>query len=131
MCRVARDQYTKFEEHHVVPCHLGGTNGPLVSLCEGCHTKVHDAASKLYKGDTHLPYREEDSRQRCHYLAQVICRAQLALEAQGNLNKKFKFSTSFTYEEHNLMVSLQRYYGKKSQGELVRYAILMLAKATF
>ncbi len=131
VCHVQRDGFTTFEEHHVVPCHLGGTNGPVVSLCDGCHTKVHDSATKLYRGVVNLPYREEDRRARCLYLAQVICRAQSALESQGNLNKKFKYSDTFSYEEHELLVSLQRYYGKKSQGELVRYALQMLAKQTF
>lgn len=131
VCHTQRDPYTTFEEHHIVPSHLGGSKGPLVSLCEVCHSKVHTAAANLYKGITQLPYREEACRERCLYLAQVICRAQSALESQGNLNKKFKYSDTFSYEEHELVVSLQRYYGKKSQGELIRYALQMLAKSTF
>lgn len=129
VCSKPKDTLT-FEDHHIVPQHLGGKNGPVVLLCGVCHTQVHNSAEALYKGNTHIPFRDAVQREKCLYLATVIVNARLAVEANGGLNKRFVFSTVFTYEEHETLVKLTKHYGM-NQPKLIKYALEQLAKRTF
>lgn len=74
------------EEHHIHPQAYGGpTDGPVVSLCELCHTCVHKAAMKLYaskQGEArdlvqrHLP--DQPARQeRLWKLVEAVVKARM------------------------------------------------------
>lgn len=131
VCSVYRTEYSEFEEHHVVPSHLGGNLGPTVSLCEICHTKAHKMAERLWWNKPYKPYSNPQHLERCVYLGVVICRARQQLEMQGGLNKRFKYSDTFSYEEHELLIALKNFYSLRSQGATIRYALKALAKQTF
>ncbi len=131
VCHVSRTDYSEFEQHHVVPSHLGGNLGPTVSLCEICHTKAHKMSEKLWFNKPYEPYKEESHLKRCTYLAVVICRARQQLECQSGFNKRFKYSDTFSYEEHELLIKLQRFYSLKSQGATIRFALNQLSQKTF
>jgi len=131
VCDVPQKDYPEFEQHHIVPSHLGGNKGPTVTLCEICHTKAHKMAEKLWHSKEYSPYKIPLHHRRCVYLGTVICRARQDLELKGNLNKRYKYSDTFSYQEHELLVKLQTYYNKKSQGALIRFALERLASQTF
>jgi len=128
VCEVSRNKYTEFEEHHVVPSHLGGNLGATVSLCDTCHTKAHKLSEKLWHGKEYHPFSDEQVFNRCLYLAVVICRARYSVEKSSGINKRYKYSDTFTYQEHELIKKLQRYYGSKSQKALIRFALEFLDK---
>ena len=130
VCENSVNDFEEFEQHHILPKHLGGADGPTVTLCNGCHKKVHDSAEALYKGKQKLPFKEQGARERCLYLATIICRGRIAVESQGGFNKRFVYTSILSYEEHELLVSLAKYYGK-SQKELIRFALNFLANKTF
>jgi hypothetical protein len=117
-----------FEEHHVVPRHLGGEHGPTVSLCGSCHTQMHTYALQLYRNTQKrtdpqqlFPARPQ-TQARFEYLADVIVRASIAIE--GHAGKKWKYATEFSDAEHNKLVSLAGIY--KSQDAAVHAALALL-----
>lgn len=130
VCQRRKDSMSGWEEHHIVPRHLGGSKGPTITLCGTCHTQTHDTANALYKGKTYLPFKDQHARERCLYLATVIVKARLSVEAQGNLNKRYVYTDVFTYQEHELLVKLGKHYSK-GQKDLIRFALQFLAKHTF
>lgn len=115
LCLVQASDPTKnFEDHHIVPRHLGGTNGPLVYLCSDCHTNVHACAEKLEKGKSYLPYKEHDCIKKCLYLAKVIADAAIMLK-QNPQNKIFVISGILDYKTHTKLVELTKYFGAKKR----------------
>lgn len=44
---LACDGVDSLHEHHVIPRHCGGSNGPTVTVCSRCHGVLHDAAKKF------------------------------------------------------------------------------------
>lgn len=128
VCKVSRTDYSEFEEHHVVPSHLGGNKGPTVSLCDTCHTKAHKMSEKIWHNQTYIPYKNAEHLRRCYYLAVVICRARLQMDAIGGENKRVKFSTTLTFEEHNLLKKVQKYFGIKNQKDTLIFALKKLSE---
>lgn len=118
---------TSTEEHHIVPRCYGGEKGPTVTLCSSCHTRVHESAESLYKGNPIFPYTDADERERCLYLATVIVNARLALERINDPNKRVVFSTTFDGETHELLVRLTKHLNL-SQKKVIIYALKELAK---
>lgn len=115
------------EEHHLVPRCYGGERGPTVTLCSSCHSRVHEAAESLYKGNPLVPFPEQDRRERCLYLATVIVNARLFLERAGDPNKRVVFSTFFDAETHNTLVKLTKHLNI-SQKKVIVFALKELAK---
>src|SRR5690606_18118779 len=76
------------EEHHVVPRAYGGTDGPLVSLCDGHHTALHKIAVALKSNKPYHQHltRDPEQDQKLMYLATVVVNAQAA--TTGDPNKK-------------------------------------------
>lgn len=124
-CWCCHARQVAFEQHHVVPRHLGGENGPLVTLCGSCHTNCHTYATQLYKGKVTIDlsaYQGKASMPRLSYLAEVIRRATIAIE--GTSGKKWKYATTFTDAEHDKLVRLAVLHG--SQDKAIRAALDLL-----
>ncbi len=131
LCEREPDNIATFEDHHILPKHLGGTNGPLVYLCADCHTNVHKCATKLLKGASYVPYARNLHKQRCLELAQVIVNGTVALE-KNPINKIHVFSGILDYDTHNKLVALVKYLktpkARLSQEDVIKLAIKELHK---
>ena len=126
LCSKPPDGITTFEDHHILPKHLGGTNGPLVYLCADCHTNVHKCATKLLKGLSYVPYSENSLKIKCLELAKVIVNGTIALE-KNPVNKIYVYSGIFDYATHNKLIELVKYLktpnSKISQDSVIKLAI--------
>ena len=112
-----------FEEHHTVPRSYGGERGPTVTLCCDCHTSAHKAADSLYaSGNPVVPFKSQISRERCLYLAQVICNARSAMETINSENKRYVYSGFFDGKTHAKLVRIADHL-KMSQKKVITYAI--------
>lgn len=119
------------EHHHVVPRSYGGEQGPTVSLCCDCHTSAHKAADSLYSsGNPVVPYKVVVSRERCLYLAQVICNSRNAMENLNSENKRVVYSGFWDGKTHAKIKRLAEYH-KLTQPKLLKLAIEQLYKRTF
>ena len=118
------------EHHHVVPRSYGGENGPTVSLCCDCHTCAHKTADSLYaRGNPIVPYQNVLSRERCLYLAQVICSARTKIESNPE-NKRYVYSGFFDSKTHGKLVRITESL-KMSQKKVIVYAIDQLYARLF
>lgn len=118
---------TKTEEHHLVPRCYGGEKGPTVTLCSSCHSRVHDAANALYKGNPLVPYASQAQRERCLYLATVIVNSRVAIEQVDDPNKRSVFTTWLDGETHTTLVRLTKHLGI-NQKKVFLLALKELAK---
>lgn len=122
----ANDPTTTFEDHHILPKHLGGEKGPLVFLCSDCHTNVHKCAEKLLKGNKWIPYKNKVHIDKCLYLANVIVKATLLIESNSE-NKIYVYSGTFDYSTHEMLVALVKYFKnnktKMNQDTIIKQAI--------
>lgn len=123
----ARKSHTATEEHHIVPRCYGGEQGPTVTLCSSCHTRAHEAAESLYKGNPYVPYASQAERERCLYLATVIVNSRLAIENSNDPNKRTVFTMMLDGETHRTLVNLTRYLGI-NQKKVMTLALNELAK---
>lgn len=116
---------SSFEDHHIIPRHLGGENGPLVLLCADCHTNTHACATNLIKkGEPLEIYDEPLHQERCLELATIIFRVHKSLEATGRLHefKKTKLQLTVTPRINKKLKQLAKSLGY-SQEKTLQYAI--------
>lgn len=110
------------EEHHVIPCAYGGTDGPTVTLCASCHGGVHDLShhiahnqtpdTLLVMGNDIVPFWTAEMSPRFIYLARVI---HLASErVAGSQNKPVKVGAIFDAETHRKLTALKSMLGVRS-----------------
>lgn len=116
------------ELHHVVPRAFGGLNGPLVALCDTCHSKVHRIAqtmpndySKLLLGLT------SEQQQRLAYLASVAYNAKHA--TNDDQNKLLPVSFKITKQEAQVLEHLKTVLNVKSRSDVYRLAVTRLYKS--
>lgn len=126
LCNAPNNGVITFEDHHIVPRHLGGTNGPLVFLCAHCHTNVHKTAEHWYTNKFVPIYKDVKKDVKLKYLAGVICKArQLVEKTEG---KQTVISGRLDYETHSNLKALAKYLGM-SQHNTMKYAINKLYNA--
>lgn len=113
------------ELHHIVPRAFGGLNGPLVALCDTCHSKVHRIAgllpndySKLLLGLT------AEQQQKLAYLAKVAYNAKHA--TNDDLNKLLPVSFKITKQEAQIVDHLKSVLNVKSRSDVYRIAVTRL-----
>ena len=114
------------ELHHVVPRAFGGLNGPLVSLCDTCHSKVHRIAGLLPNGDYSklLAGLSSDQQKRLAYLANVAYNAKHA--TNDDLNKLLPVSFKITKQEAQIIERLKSILNVKSRSDVYRIAVTRL-----
>ncbi len=130
-CVVCDLKNVPYELHHVVPRHLGGSKGPVVNICGGCHQMIHNAALVMKTGKA-MPDPDDDSwnavkKEKYAYLVRVIFKAMVA--AEGHFGKVWKYSRIWTDEEHNQLIRLAKIYG--SQDRALEVALEKLHKSHF
>lgn len=118
------------EEHHVFPRNAGGTDGPLVRLCTQHHTAAHLVAKRMQsrKDPSELVANEPAVvRQKINYLANAIVKAEAL--AANDPNKVVTHTMKLGREEQAALKLLKQKYPKRSRSEIIRAAILHLARA--
>lgn len=114
------------EDHHIFPRNAGGDDGPLVSLCSGCHAKAHGIANKLH---TQKPYTtllagmEKSSCVKLAWLADKIFKAEKAIE--NDPNKLLRNTVMLNTKETAMLEHLQKMLGK-SRNDLFKAGLQLL-----
>lgn len=123
---------TSLEEHHMIPRAYGGQDGPVITLCAGCHSCVHkladynaqdlEYAHKLLKTDN------KKSLTRLSELAIIIAYSKQA--TKNDENKTIVFMDRFPASVNRQLKALAKVL-KKDQRTIVRLAIAQLYKVYF
>jgi hypothetical protein len=110
-------QHSPGEDHHVIPRHLGGVDGPVVMLCEKEHKEVHRLANSYITGKT-KPYLglslDQDRRVR---LANSILNAHNLVH--NDTNRHIKLDLKIPGSVHKELVFLKQALGMSSQEQVV------------
>lgn len=73
------------EDHHIVPRAYGGEDGPVVSICDPHHQRVHSVARKLLYNKPYKHLLENKGYdQKVLWLASIIVKAQKAVVNDPN-----------------------------------------------
>ncbi len=119
------------EDHHIFPRNAGGTDGPLVSLCDSDHRTLHDIAKRLHKA---APYkdlligRDSKGQKKLLWLASCVVKAERA--AEGQENKLLQNSVKLTAQETMMIQRLQKML-KKNRSDVFRLGLHRLYKEIF
>lgn len=119
------------EDHHIWPQNAGGTEGPLVSLCEPHHSGAHKIALKLHAKQSYAKLMHGESKtamQKLLFLALNIVKFELA--TKDDPNKLLRNSVQLTPAETQMMERLQSSTGK-SRSDLFRAGLQLLYKQVF
>lgn len=120
------------EVHHICPRNAGGTDGPVVSLCDSHHTLIHKMANRLHTKKSNVSdlLFGEDARhtQKLLWLALMIVKSEQ--NVQDDPDKKFVGSVSLTRNETEMMKRLQSVTGK-GRSELFRAGLFLLYQKVF
>jgi hypothetical protein len=118
------------EEHHVFPQNAGGTDGPLVRLCDTDHTKAHKLALSLHKkkiASEYLIGASEEGKKKLMWLAAMIVKAEKATE--NDPNKVWKNPVNLEGQAPEAMRRLRAINPKLSKAAIVELALLKLLKS--
>ena len=119
------------EDHHIFPRNAGGTDGPLVSLCDSDHRTLHDIAKRLHKRKTYhdlLIGRNASQQKRLVWLGTCVVKAERS--TAGDANKLLLNSVKLSPEETKMIVRLQKFYDKP-RSDIFRHALRRLYLTTF
>jgi len=120
------------EEHHVMPRNAGGTDGPLVRLCDSHHTLLHKVAERLHRKAvfTDLMVGEQPSSiPKIMWLAAAVVRSEKAVE--NDPNKHVQNSVRLSQEDLHMLKRLQGIYKGKGRSELLRAGLFLLYRRHF
>lgn len=110
------------ELHHIVPRAYGGINSPLVSLCSGCHSKVHLLSNALPEGKPDLFNGLNDGQKaRLAYLAQVVYNSKR--KTVHDVNKLLPVSFKITKQEAQQLELLKKVLNVNSRKEVYQIAV--------
>ena len=98
------------EDHHLIPRAYGGVDGPVVSICDSHHTKVHKIAVRILAGKSHVDLLEKATYdQKILWLASLVVKASRA--AKQDPNKRVEASVSLNGEQQVKLDALCRKLG--------------------
>jgi hypothetical protein len=121
------------EEHHIIPRQAGGTDGPVVSLCDGHHTMLHKIAMRLSSGKPHFDLvtgETDDRKKKIYWLATRVYNAFQAVS--GDPNKKVMVLLELDRDQQERIAKLRKVYPKvTSREELFDLAIRSLYSKHF
>lgn len=120
------------EQHHIVPRAYGGSDGPVVSLCDTCHTRLHKAALCIEGNKPVYPFVNgltQDQQQKLLYLSTCVVNAKLA--TKNDPNKQSMVVLHFTRQETDQLDRLKKSLGLKSRMAVIKTAILSLYNKRF
>lgn len=114
------------------PRNAGGTDGPLVSLCDTDHATLHKIADRLHSKKPFkdlLIGREGTAQKRLVWLAAMVVKAEKSVE--GDANKLVLNSVKLTRQDTEMLKRLQPLYPKLGRSDILRQALLHLYLAKF
>lgn len=120
------------EQHHIVPRAYGGSDGPIVSLCDTCHTRLHKAALCIEANRPVYSFingLSQEQQQRLLYLSTCVVNAKLA--TKNDPNKKSMVVLQFSRQETEQIDRLKKALGLKSRMAVIKAAILSLYNKRF
>jgi hypothetical protein len=120
------------EEHHIFPRNAGGTDGPLVSLCDRDHSTLHKIAKRVQAKKAFrdlLLGLDHQGEQRLVWLALMVVKAEQLVE--GDTNKRLVNTVSLSRGETQMMKRLQSIYPKLGRSEIFSLALRRLYTAHF
>lgn len=120
------------ERHHIVPRAYGGEDGPMVSLCDTCHTRLHKTAVALSSNKpTYLLLQglNPEAQKRIYYLASCVVNAKAATE--NDPNKKTMVTLQLSGQETQKLDQLKRALNVPSRSAVILAAVESLYKRTF
>lgn len=117
------------ERHHVLPRALGGEDGPLVSLCDSCHAKVHKLSYHPMKAQELTHSYSPDAVRKLRYLSGIIYRAKALLDQDPN--KLLPITFKINKEEAKKLDRLKSVLGLKSRSAVYSAALNFLYRQHF
>lgn len=119
------------EDHHICPRNAGGTDGPLVSLCDSHHTGLHKIAERLHRKASYtdlLVGESKSMQQRLMWLAVQVVKS----EQQGDTDpdRRFGSSLSLSAQEIQMMKRIQSVTGKTRE-EVFRAGLILVYQKFF
>lgn len=121
------------EEHHIIPRAYGGSDGPVVSLCDSHHTALHKMAVALASGKPyfqHLNGHSRDQQNKLLFLATRVRDAEAA--TRNDPNKKASVVLSLDAATASKLDALKKVYPQaRSRAGVIKVAIDVLYNRTF
>jgi hypothetical protein len=120
------------EDHHIFPRNAGGTDGPLVSLCDSDHSNVHNIAKRIQSKrpfNDILVGKPPEQIKRLVWLASMVVKAEQSVE--GDENKRLRNSVSLSKAEIRMMKRLQSIYTNMDRSEIFSLALRRLYSSHF
>ena len=112
------------EDHHVVPRAYGGSNGPLVSLCASCHSKLHRLACSNPPYNVAGITKTELEGQKLDYLARVAYNSRIAVSQ--DLNKKTIIMFKVSQAEAIMADRLKVLFNVTNRADVYRKAVQLI-----
>jgi hypothetical protein len=121
------------EEHHIIPRKAGGEDGPLVSLCDSHHAKLHKIANRLSSKKPYFDLLHGESPERQKKLLWLASRVFNAFEAtRDDPNKAVSVLLTLDKGMQAKFDLLRKVYPQlKSREALVIFAINSLYQKHF
>lgn len=122
------------EDHHIIPRAYGGIDGPQVSLCDHCHTRVHKIQACLLHNKPYFIYTQgldQNGIQKVLYLATCAYNAKKATD--NDPNKKLTLVLSLNGERLQKIEKLKQIMpsGMRSRASIYNYALDYLYSKMF
>ncbi|WYW02796.1 hypothetical protein Peetri_00208 [Pseudomonas phage vB_PpuM-Peetri] len=115
------------EDHHIIPRHCGGEDGPQVRLCGVCHTAIHNLANNkkvlaqeiepLEIHEYNKAWSDALMLRKGHALAYVIAKSNKV--TKGDANRKVKFATTFDGPTSRQLKQLKKSMGCTSLDQTI------------
>jgi hypothetical protein len=111
-CYICGDKYG-LHTHHIIPRAYGGTNGPTVTLCGGCHTLIHSIAVHKNKEERNRMMQGHSERQKIKIieLVDIIRRARIS---SRQFKRPMTLQLILDAETATMLRQLKRMLGAKS-----------------
>lgn len=117
------------ERHHVLPRALGGTDGPVVSLCDSCHSKVHKLSYDPSKTPQVCQGYPEEALRKLQYLSGIIHKANKLLASDPN--KLLPMTFKITKEQAEQLDKLKSIFNVKSRADVFKITLSLVYNQRF
>ena len=116
------------EDHHIIPRAYVGTDGPQVSLCDGCHTKVHKIQNCLLSKKPYYEFVKGFDSQNVRKLVYLgTCAANAYLATKKDPNKKTLITFSIGGDRVKKLEALKKAIPNlNSRASIYNYALDLL-----
>jgi hypothetical protein len=120
------------EDHHVIPRAFGGTDGPVVSLCETHHGILHKIAICMKTAKPYfnlLSTESSEHRKKLEWLASRVYNAELATRNDPNKSAVAMFTMDRRHRE--MIDALKPIYHARSREAILEVALEALYSKHF